>query len=184
MLIKRMLNKILRRELSLKEQLIAGGAKIGNDVFWGEGVEIDLVCPFLVELQDGVVIASGTKLVLHDSCLPNVKGSGDLRVGKIILKKQAYVGANSVILPGVIIGEGAIVSAMSLVNKNIPAHEVWGGNPVNYLCTVDELITRRKQNKKEGILDIPFVGQIEKKNIDYQEYKNKVLSKVKRHFKI
>ncbi len=183
-MIKRILKKILRRELSLKDQLIAGGAKIGNDVFLGEGVEIDLVYPFLVELQDGVVIASGTKLILHDSCLPNVKGSGDLRVGKIIFKKRAYVGANSVILPGVTIREGAIVSAMSLVNKNIPAHEVWGGNPVNYICTVDELINRRKQNKKEDIFDIPFICHSEKKNIDYQEYKNNVLSKVKQHFEI
>ena len=46
---------------------------------------------------------------------------------------------NSVVLPGVEIGDGAIIGACSLVNRSIPNRQVWGGVPVAYLCTVNEL---------------------------------------------
>ena len=51
----------------------------------------------------------------------------------IILKGDNWIGAHSVILKGVIIGEGAIIGAGSVVTKNIPPYQIWGGNPARYL---------------------------------------------------
>jgi len=45
------------------------------------------------------------------------------------LKQGCNVGANSVILPGITIGENATIGANSLVNKNIPSNEIWAGSP-------------------------------------------------------
>lgn len=46
-----------------------------------------------------------------------------------IIGKDVWIGANSVILPGVKIGKGAVVGAGSVITKNIPEFEVWAGNP-------------------------------------------------------
>lgn len=65
--------------------------------------------------------------------LTNVSG------GKVIIKRFAQIGANSVILPNVILNEGAVVGAMSLVKNTINAWEIHGGCPA-------KLIKRRNKN--------------------------------------
>ena len=53
--------------------------------------------------------------------------------GKVIIKKNAYIGANTVICKPVTIGEGAIIGASSVVTKDIPAFEIWAGNPARFI---------------------------------------------------
>lgn len=76
--------------------------------------------------------------------------------GKIIIEDWAYIGAWSHIMPGVTIGEGALVAAGSVVTKSVPSNTVVGGNPAKYISTTDEYIERnlkynigRKLTKKE-----------------------------------
>lgn len=65
--------------------------------------------------------------------------------GKIIIQDWAYIGAGSQILPGVTIGEGALVAAGSIVTKSVPPHTVVGGNPAKVICTIEEY---KKRNLK------------------------------------
>ena len=51
----------------------------------------------------------------------------------VTLEKYSLVGVGSVILPGVILEEGCVVGALSLVKRNIPAYEIWGGNPLRFI---------------------------------------------------
>ncbi|MDP9047864.1 MAG: acyltransferase [Bacteroidota bacterium] len=53
--------------------------------------------------------------------------------GKIIIGKHVVIGVNSVILPGVTIGEGTAVGAMSLVKKSLPEWGIYAGNPVKFI---------------------------------------------------
>lgn len=62
--------------------------------------------------------------------------------GKIIVEDWVYIGAGSQIMPGVIIGEGALVAAGSIVTKSVPAGMVVGGNPAKVICSVDEYVNR------------------------------------------
>jgi acetyltransferase-like isoleucine patch superfamily enzyme len=62
--------------------------------------------------------------------------------GKIVVEDWAYIGTNSQIMPGVTIGEGALVAAGSIVTKSVAPHTVVGGNPAKYICTVDEYIDK------------------------------------------
>ena len=168
-----------------RETLIKCGAKIQECVFLADGVFIDTDFAFLLTLEKGCVISKNVMIMLHDSSLCNVSDKEDLlKVGKVIIKKQAYVGVNSVILPGIEIGEKAIVAANSLVNKNSPANEVWGGIPVHKICTVDELRKKRHQqfklNDLENVFFINYINEIEKKNIDYAKYKERKLAEVKK----
>ena len=64
--------------------------------------------------------------------------------GRVIIEDGAYIGAYSQIMPGVTIGEGALIAAGSLVTKSVPAGVVVAGNPAKYVCTVEEYIERNK----------------------------------------
>ena len=62
--------------------------------------------------------------------------------GKIVIEDWVYIGANSSIMPGVTIGEGALVAAGSIVTKSVAPYTVVGGNPAKFICTIDEYIER------------------------------------------
>lgn len=66
-----------------------------------------------------------------DANLRNNKSSDSIKkINKeVIIKDNAFIGAHSTILKGVVIGENSIVGACSVVTKNIPANEIWAGNP-------------------------------------------------------
>lgn len=79
-------------------------------------------------------------------------------------------------MPGVTIGEGALVAAGSVVTKSVPPHVVVGGNPAKYICTVGEYIERNKKynsgtkslsfkEKKNILQSLPDEKFIKKRNI-------------------
>lgn len=173
--------RLLFIRANLLDKLKKNGAKISENVFIGNDCYIDTDWAFLLEIKEGAVLAARTMVILHDSCISNVKGKGKLRVGKIKIEERAYIGVNSTILCGVTIGKGSIIGANSLVNKNIPSNEVWAGVPIRYICTVDELIEKRK-NINNNIYDIDFIGEIEKKEINYKKFKFLTIKKVKYFF--
>ena len=91
----------------------------------GERVEIGSFT--IIDAKEGITIEDNVKIGW--SCSIFSVSTIDNKNGKIILKKGCKIGSNSVIMPGIIVGENATVGANSLVNKNIPANEVWVGTP-------------------------------------------------------
>lgn len=51
----------------------------------------------------------------------------------VILEKHALVGAGSIVLPGVTMGEGAVAGSMSFVNCSIPEFQIWAGCPIRFI---------------------------------------------------
>ena len=80
-----------------------------------------------VIIEDDVQIGAGVKIYSVDT-IGNKKG-------KVILKKNCKIGANSVILPNTVVGENSIVGACSILKYviNIPANEIWAGVPAKKL---------------------------------------------------
>lgn len=95
----------------------------------GEKVEIGSFT--VIDAKEGVTIEDNVKIGWSCSILSNSTIDG--KKGEVILKKGSNLGANSVVLPGTIIGENATVGANSLVNKNIPSNEIWVGSPAKKL---------------------------------------------------
>lgn len=185
-MIRRLLKKIFQKigivKKPLKSQIIKLGGKLGDNIFIGSGTLIDLDFAFLLEIGNGVVIASNSIIELHDSSLPNVLGNEKLRVGKVIIKDNAYVGVATTILAGVTIGKGALIGANSLVNKSVPNGEVWAGVPIKYICKVSELVKKRNLDKNPLCYDVDWIGEAQKANLDYPKYKKKMQEKVKLYF--
>lgn len=69
--------------------------------------------------------------------------------GKIVVEDWAYIGAGSSIMPGVTIGEGALVAAGSVVTKSVAPNTIVGGNPARFICTVQEYLERNAKYNVE-----------------------------------
>lgn len=112
-----------------------GGVNIKNysTVFIGENVSFDTNFPSNIEIQDGVWITCGCVLLAH-YYNPLTRGFDR---GKILIEKNAFIGCNTVICKPIVIGENSVVGAGSVVNKDIPANEVWAGNPVRFIRKIE-----------------------------------------------
>jgi acetyltransferase-like isoleucine patch superfamily enzyme len=103
------------------------GAKIGKGATFGLGATIDIFYPELLSVGDDALIGFNTVILCHEFL------QGSFRLGKVEIGSRVMLGANCTVLPGVKIGDGAWVSAMSLVNRDIPPGEKWGGVPAKRL---------------------------------------------------
>lgn len=77
------------------------------------------------------VVLTNAKYPLSPDAKKELKGP--------IIKKNAKIGANSTLLPGIIIGENSLVGAGSVVTKNVPSNKVVAGNPAKILEDISEL---------------------------------------------
>ena len=125
------------------------GCKVGEGCFIGDYVRIDTSHTDMITLEDSVSIASGVRLLCHQRDFSNFcVGDDYMKLGyivkPIVLKKGCLVGMESFVMPGVTIGEGAIVGAGSLVTKDIPAWTIAAGRPAKVLKQIPE----RKTNEQ------------------------------------
>lgn len=129
----------IRRERYIAN-LQSRGLVLGKNTFLNDGFFLDPAHCHLIEIQDDVTFGPAVKIFAHDAS--SLRVVGKTRIGRVIIKRGAFIGANSVILPGVTIGESSIVAASSVVTSSIPAREVWGGSPARHIMTVDDFAAR------------------------------------------
>lgn len=135
--------KIGRRTKIWQFCVILEGAKIGKDCNICANVFIENK----VTIGDRVIIKSGVQLwdglvVENDVFIgPNATFTNDKyppspnfleKLKLTIIEEKAVIGANSTILPGIKIGAKSIVGCGSVVTKDVPAGEIWFGNPAKF----------------------------------------------------
>lgn len=92
-----------------------------------------------ISIGDNVMIGGGVSIVDSDFHSLNIfdwytsNDEKNMKREGIKIGNNVFIGMNTIILKGVKIGDGAIISAGSLVNHDIPANEIWGGNPAKYI---------------------------------------------------
>lgn len=105
---------------------------IENDVVIGNNVTIK--CG--VYLWDGITIEDdvfiGPNVTFTNDKYPRSKKYPP-EFQKTIVKKGASIGAGSIILGGITIGQNSMIGAGSVVTKNIPPNELWFGNPARFI---------------------------------------------------
>ena len=99
--------------------------------------------PYLITIVNRVQVTSDVRFYTHGgSHVARQKYPKFDVFGKIVVEDGAYIGACSMIMPGVTIGEGALVAAGSIVTKSVAPYTVVAGNPARLICTVDEYIEK------------------------------------------
>ncbi len=111
---------------------ICAGVLIENDVVIKDNVTIKSG----VQLWDGITIEAnvfiGPNVSFTNDKYPRSKQYPD-HFQRTIINQSASVGAGSVILGGISIGENAMIGAGSVVTKDVPANELWFGNPAKFI---------------------------------------------------
>lgn len=108
---------------------------IENDVLIGDNVTIKPG----VQVWDGITLEDsvfiGPNVTFTNDLFPRSKNTG-YEMKKTLVQKGASIGANATILGGVTIGQNALIGAGSVVTKDVPANEIWVGNPAKFLKNI------------------------------------------------
>ena len=144
MLIRKIKHLYNRYFLSFEQQALKAGVRMGKDNqflsnFWSSE-------PYLIEIGDNCQITAGVKIFTHGGAKvarviePNFDCFGKVKIGS-----NVYIGTNSLIMPGVTVGDNVLIAAGSVVTNSVPSNVVIGGNPAHVICTFDDYYQKNKR---------------------------------------
>jgi len=123
----------------------------GKNIRVGKNVFINHSCEFMdrggITLGDNVLIGPKVNLVtINHPVDPALRRS--TYCAPIVIKKNAWLGVSVSVMPGVTIGENAIVAANSVVTKDVAANTLVGGIPAKVIKTIDEAIAADAEKRQ------------------------------------
>lgn len=108
------------------------------------GSDCQITTPVYFDLNDEICIGNGVAIAHHAVLLTTShdmahaeRRCGEHRLGKVTLKDGCWVGARATVLPGVTIGEGAVVAAGAVVARDVPPNTLVGGVPARVIRTLE-----------------------------------------------
>lgn len=145
------------------------GAEIGENCILGKGVyvDFDVLIGNNVKIQNGCFVFHGATLedgvflgpgvILTNDKNPRaintdgtLKKDADWDVGRTLIKRGAALGAGSIVLPGVTVGEFAMAGAGAVVTKDVPPHALVVGSPARVIGFVCDCGARLRGGKRDG----------------------------------
>ncbi len=130
------------------------GFKHGKNFDMEKGSNIDRPFCKTITCGDNVTLARNVYVLAHDASMK--KKLGKTKVSSVKIGDNVFIGAGSIILPGVIIGDNVIIGAGSIVTHSIPDGEVWCGNPAHFIKKTADYLKEKKiemNNKKDSYVD-------------------------------
>ncbi|UOE93757.1 acyltransferase [Alkalihalobacillus sp. LMS39] len=113
--------------------------KVGDQTAVALMVMMDIMFPEKISIGKNSIIGYNTTILAHEYLID------EYRLGDVIIGDEVMIGANSTILPGVTIGDGAIVSAATLVHQDVPPGAFVGGNPMKIIYTKEQMLERKRE---------------------------------------
>lgn len=142
------IQSLLRRLLGMDhryviEKLKQKGLKVGSNFVMQEGCIIDGSHCAHITIGDNVSLAPNVHILAHDAS--TWWFLGHTKIKNTTIGNTVFIGAGSIIMPGVNIGNEVIVGAGSVVTKDVPDNAVFAGNPACFLMHTSEYIARQRQ---------------------------------------
>jgi len=139
--VRGLLSEIIGAEVAGSTTLFAPFyTNFGQFIGIGKNVFINHACSFLdlggITLEDHVLIGPKVNLITENHPLDAANRRGML-CQPILIKRNAWIGAGATILPGVTIGENAVVAAGAVVSKNVPDNTVVAGIPAKVIKQIN-----------------------------------------------
>lgn len=136
----------LRGEQNL-EKLIKRGLKIGKNCKIMGGCIIDPSHCWHIQIGDNVIIAPRVHILAHDASTHYFMSY--TKVANVKIGNSVFIGAGSIILPGITVGDNVIIGAGSVVSKSIPENSVVAGAPARIVSSLQDHIKKEKAFIKE-----------------------------------
>ncbi|ALX50368.1 acyltransferase [Lentibacillus amyloliquefaciens] len=114
---------------------------VGDRTAFALMVMPDIMFPEKISVGSNSVIGYNTTILAHEYLIK------EYRIGEVLIGDEVMIGANTTILPGVTIGDGAIISSATLVNQDVPPGAFAGGNPMRVIYTKEEMEERMNGKK-------------------------------------
>lgn len=130
------------------DKLIQRGLAVGTGFIRMEDVIIDPSHCWHISIGNHVVLAPRVHILAHDASTKVFLGY--TRVANTRIGNNVFVGAGSIILPGVTIGDNVIIGAGSVVSKDIPDDSVAAGNPARVLKPLGDFLDENKRKMRSG----------------------------------
>lgn len=120
---------------------IPAGVTLGEDVFIGQGVSLDSLYGFHIVIGNKATLVDGARVLCHDAS--SYRRLGISRVAGVNIGDRAFIGADSIIMPGVTVGADSIVGAGSVVTHDVPPGSVAAGVPARVIGRTADLDAER-----------------------------------------
>ncbi len=139
--IRTLLSEITGNEIDTSTTIfIPFHTNFGRHILIGKNVFINHACTFLdlggITIEDDVQIGPKVNIITENHPVdPSQRKMLNLK--SVLIKRNAWIGAAATILPGVTIGENAIVAAGAVVHKNVAANTIVGGIPAKMIKAID-----------------------------------------------
>ena len=109
--------------------------EVGKHTAFAFMVMVDIMFPEKIKIGDNSIIGYNSTILAHEYLI------NEYRV------REVMIGANSTILPGITIGDNAVVAAGTVVHKNVEAGTFVGGNPMRVIYTKEEMDKRKQHHQ-------------------------------------
>ena len=125
------------------EKLISRGMKVGKNFSRLHGVILDPDHCWLIEIGDNVTMAPRVHILCHDASTKQFLNY--TKIGRVTIGSNVFIGAETVVLPGVTIGSNVIIGANSTVTHDVPDNTVVAGSPARVIYTLTEYLDKEKK---------------------------------------
>jgi maltose O-acetyltransferase len=139
-IIKRLLYRI--RANYITEDLVKMGLIVGKNFHRMHDVILDPSHCWLIEIGDDVTLAPRVHVLAHDTSTK--MHLGYTKIGRVKIGNRVFIGADTVLLPNVTIGDNCVIGANSTVSKDIPAGSVAAGNPAKIITSLESFLEKNK----------------------------------------
>ena len=127
-----------------------GSITCGSGSYIGDGSTVHAASGYEVVIGEGCHISSNVRIFTQTAIADADFSAKPVpsRFGNVFVGNYCWIGANVLINPGVSIGDNVVIGANSVVCKDVPAGQIWGGVPARYIRT------KNKYNPNGGVLDV------------------------------
>lgn len=122
------------------ERLVSMGMQVGKNFKRLNGVILDPGHCWLIEIGNNVTMAPRVHILCHDASTKAFLNY--TKIGRVTIGDNVFIGAESVVLPGVTIGSNVVIGANSTVTHDIPDNSVAVGNPAQIISTLDAYLEK------------------------------------------
>ncbi len=146
--LKPTLKRIIKRLLGTSNQdviteLKKKGLKVGTNFYMQQGCIIDDSHSNHIEIGNDVSLAPNVHILAHDASTWWLIGYTKLKNTRI--GNTVFIGAGTIVMPGVTIGNNVVIGAGSVVTKDVPDNCVYAGNPARFLMHTDAYAEQERQ---------------------------------------